>query len=96
MIVFLWGVAAGMIPATINMWMHVHVPELVEKGSALITFMFLILITIGSLVGGYIMDNFNGYILMVSMLLVASLAFVLIFTLTHRIKNAQRKIVECP
>lgn len=58
--------------------------------------MFLILITIGSLVGGYIMDNFNGYILMVSMLLVASLAFVLIFTLTHRIKNAQRKIVECP
>lgn len=96
MIVFLWGVAAGMIPATINMWMHVHVPELVEKGSALITFMFLILITIGSLVGGYIMDNFNGYILMASMLLIASLAFVLIFTLTHRIKNAQRQVVECP
>ncbi len=38
------GIAAGMVPATINMWMHVHVPELTEKGSALITFMFLILL----------------------------------------------------
>lgn len=93
--VFLWGIAAGMIPATINMWIHVHVPELTEKGSALITFMFLILITIGSLTGGYIMDNFNGNVLMVSMLLMTSFAFFLMFMLTHRIYNCSRTTVEC-
>ncbi|BET96694.1 MFS transporter [Xenorhabdus taiwanensis] len=92
--VFLWGTAAGMVPATINMWMHIHAPELTEKGAALITFMFLILITIGSLVGGYVMDNFDGYVLMISMLLVASFAFFLIFTLARGLKNNERQAVK--
>ncbi|HDN2510876.1 MULTISPECIES: MFS transporter [Providencia] len=88
--VFSWGVAAGMVPATINMWMHVHVPELTEKGSALITFMFLILITIGSLVGGYVMDHFNGGVLMASMLTIATLAFLLVFTFARGLTNCAR------
>ncbi|WP_139292499.1 MFS transporter, partial [Xenorhabdus thuongxuanensis] len=92
--VFLWGTAAGMVPATINMWMHIHTPELTEKGLALITFMFLILITIGSLVGGYVMDNFDGYVLMISMLIVALFAFFLIFTLARGLKNNERRAVK--
>ncbi|GAB1438922.1 MFS transporter [Providencia sp.] len=92
--VVLWGIAAGMVPATINMWMHVHVPELTEKGSALITFMFLILITIGSLVGGYIMDHFNGGVLMASMLTVATVAFLLVFTFARGLTNCARFCTE--
>lgn len=92
--VVLWGIAAGMVPATINMWMHVHVPELTEKGSAFITFMFLILITIGSLVGGYIMDHFNGGVLMASMLTVATIAFLLVFTFARGLTNCARFCTE--
>lgn len=85
--IFLWGMAAGLVPASVNIWMYIHAPHLTEKGSALITFMFLILITIGSLVGGFIMDYFNGNILMLSMLMIAALAFVMVFSITHRLKN---------
>ncbi|MBP6562247.1 MAG: MFS transporter [Neisseriaceae bacterium] len=85
--VSLWGIAAGMVPTSINIWMHIHVPQLTEKGSALITFMFLILITIGSLVGGFIMDYFNGTILMASMLTISTLALFLVFTMTRGLSN---------
>lgn len=85
--VSLWGIAAGMVPTSINIWMHIHVPQLTEKGSALITFMFLILITIGSLVGGFIMDYFNGTVLMASMFTISALALLLVFTMTRGLNN---------
>jgi len=88
LLILLWGVAAGMVPASINIWMYIHVPHLTEKGSALITFMFLILITIGSLVGGFVMDTFNGTTLMASMLMITALAFLLVFTMTRGLNNS--------
>ena len=87
LLILLWGIAAGMVPSSINIWMYIHVPHLTEKGSALITFMFLILITIGSLVGGFLMDKFNGTTLMASMLTITALAFLLVFTMTRGLRN---------
>lgn len=87
LLIILWGIAAGMVPSSINIWMYIHVPHLTEKGSALITFMFLILITIGSLMGGFLMDKFNGTILMASMLIITALAFLLVFTMTRGLSN---------
>ncbi len=87
----LWGAAAGFIPASINIWMHIHAPHLIEKGSALLTFMFLILITIGSLVGGLIMDYTNGTFLMFSTFGMALLALILVFTFAKGIHNDSSK-----
>lgn len=87
LLILLWGIAAGMVPSSINIWMYIHVPHLTEKGSALITFMFLILITIGSLVGGFLMDKFNGTTLMASMLTITALAFLLVFTMARGLRN---------
>lgn len=87
LLILLWGIAAGMVPSSINIWMYIHVPHLTEKGSALITFMFLILITIGSLVGGFLMDKFNGTTLMASMLTITALAFLLVFTMARGLSN---------
>lgn len=87
LLILLWGIAAGMVPSSINIWMYIHVPHLTEKGSALITFMFLILITIGSLVGGFLMDKYNGTTLMASMLTITALAFLLVFTMTRGLRN---------
>lgn len=92
-LIILWGIAAGMVPASINIWMYIHVPHLTEKGSALITFMFLILITIGSLMGGFVMDTFNGTTLMAAMLIITALAFLLVFTMTRGLSN--RCVNEC-
>ncbi|MFT0211578.1 MFS transporter [Pseudomonas sp. F1_0610] len=86
-LISLWGIASGLVPASINIWMHIHVPHLIEKGSALITFMFLILITIGSLVGGFIMDYYSGIVLMLSMLGIAMLALLLVFTMAKGLSN---------
>lgn len=95
-LIALWGIAAGMVPASINIWMYVHVPHLVEKGSALLTFMFLILITIGSIIGGYVMDHFNGKVLMGSMLMMSSLALLLVFTMARGVKNIPlQKLGQC-
>lgn len=89
LLILLWGIAAGMVPSSINIWMYIHVPHLTEKGSALITFMFLILIliTISSLVGGFLMDKFNGTTLMASMLTITALAFLLVFTMARGLSN---------
>src|SRR5699024_374170 len=87
LLILFWGFAAGMVPSSINIWMYIHVPHLTEKGSALITFMFLILITIGSLVGGFLMDKFNGTTLMASMLTITALAFLLVFTMARGLSN---------
>lgn len=86
-LIILWGIAAGMVPASINIWMYIYVPHLTEKGSALITFMFLILITIGSLLGGFVMDSFNGITLMTCMVVITALAFLLVFTMTRGLRN---------
>lgn len=87
LLTFLWGFASGMLPASVNIWMYVHVPHLTEKGSALITFMFLILITLGSVIGGYLMDDFGGTVLMFSLLPLTLLALLLVFTLARGIYN---------
>lgn len=93
-LVAIWGIAAGMIPSSINIWMYVHVPHLVEKGSALVTFMFLILITIGSLLGGFILDHFNGITLMSVAALMGLFAFTLVLTMTRGVRNVA--VNSCP
>ncbi|UNM95747.1 MFS transporter [Ignatzschineria rhizosphaerae] len=93
-LVAIWGIAAGMIPSSINIWMYVHVPHLVEKGSALVTFMFLILITIGSLLGGFILDHFNGITLMSVAALTGLFAFTLVLTMTRGVRNVA--VNSCP
>lgn len=90
-LISLWGIASGLVPASINIWMHIHAPHLIEKGSALITFMFLILITIGSLVGGFIMDYYSGIVLMLSMLGIAMLALLLVFTMAKGLSNTSEQ-----
>lgn len=83
----LWGFAWGIIPTAVNIWMFVHAPEAVEKGMPMITFTFLILIALGSGLGGLIVDYFNSNVLLFGVLPLALFSILLIFTLARGINN---------
>ena len=83
----LWGFAYGIIPTAVNIWMFTHAPEAVEKGMPMVTLTFLILIALGSMFGGIIVDYFNGTVLFFAMLPLVLCSLVLIFTLAHGLNN---------
>ncbi|KAA8732091.1 MFS transporter [Acinetobacter qingfengensis] len=83
----IWGFAWGIIPTAVNIWMFIHAPEDVEKGMPMITFTFLILIALGSGLGGIIVDHFNGNVLLLSILPLVLCSILLIFTFAKGINN---------
>lgn len=83
----LWGFAYGIIPTAVNIWMFTHAPEAVEKGMPMVTLTFLILIALGSMFGGIIVDYFNGTVLFFAMLPLVLCSLVLIFTLARGLNN---------
>ncbi|MCH4246703.1 MAG: MFS transporter [Acinetobacter populi] len=83
----LWGFAWGIIPTAVNIWMFVHAPESVEKGMPMITFTFLILIALGSALGGLIVDYFNSNVLLFGVLPLTLFSIFLIFTLARGLNN---------
>jgi predicted MFS family arabinose efflux permease len=83
----LWGFAYGIIPTAVNIWMFTHAPEAVEKGMPMVTLTFLILIALGSMFGGIIVDHFDGSILFFAMLPLVLCSLILIFTLARGLNN---------
>lgn len=83
----LWGFSFGAFPTTANIWMFVHAPQAVEKGMPLFVGFFQVMIAVGSLFGGYIVDHFNANILMYSVLSFIVLALVSIFTWSRGLNN---------
>lgn len=83
----LWGFAYGIIPTAVNIWMFMHAPEAVEKGMPMVTLTFLILIALGSMFGGIIVDHFDGSILFFAMLPLVLCSLILIFTLARGLNN---------
>ncbi len=87
MLTALWGFAYGIIPTAVNIWMFTHAPEAVEKGMPMVTLTFLILIALGSMFGGVIVDHFDGTVLFFTMLPLIILSLILIFTLARGLNN---------
>lgn len=85
----LWGFAYGIIPTAVNIWMFTHAPESVEKGMPMVTLTFLILIALGSMFGGIIVDHFDGTILFFAMLPLVLCSLLLIFTFARGLNNPQ-------
>lgn len=77
----LWGFAFGAFPTTANIWMFLHAPQAVEKGMPLFVGMFQVIIALGALIGGYMVDHFSTSILLYSV--VAFIAFALLAVFTH-------------
>lgn len=77
----LWGFAFGAFPTTANIWMFLHAPHAVEKGMPLFVGMFQVIIALGALIGGFMVDHFSTSILLYSV--VAFLAFALLAVFTH-------------
>lgn len=83
----LWGFSFGAFPTTANIWMFVHAPQAVEKGMPLFVGFFQVMIAVGSLFGGYIVDHFNANILLYSVLGFIVLALLSIFTWSRGLNN---------
>lgn len=83
----LWGFAFGAFPTTANIWMFLHAPHAVEKGMPLFVGFFQVMIAIGALIGGYVVDHFSASILLYSVLSFILLALLSIFTLSHGLNN---------
>ena len=64
----IWGFAFGAFPTTANIWMFLHAPEAVEKGMPLFVGMFQVMIAVGALFGGFMVDHFNASTLIYSVI----------------------------
>lgn len=89
----LWGFAFGAFPTTANIWMFLHAPQAVEKGMPLFVGIFQVIIALGSLLGGFMVDHFNTHILLYSVLVFVFFALMSIFTLARGLNNP--KISSC-
>lgn len=83
----LWGFAFGAFPTSANIWMFVHASNAVEKGMPLFVGMFQVMIAVGSLLGGYVVDHFNENILIYGVISFVALALISIFTLAKGLNN---------
>ena len=92
----LWGFAFGAFPTTANIWMFLHAPHAVEKGMPLFVGFFQVMIAIGALIGGYVVDHFNANILLYSVLSFIILAFISIFTLSRGLNNPKAELNPVP
>lgn len=93
MLTALWGFAFGAFPTAANIWMFVHASESVEKGMPLFIGIFQVMIAIGALYGGYIVDHFNANFLLYSVLILIGFALLSIFTYSRGLNNPKLK---CP
>ncbi|MDR6885924.1 MULTISPECIES: MFS transporter [Variovorax] len=75
-VVFIWGVAFGLIPVALTGWMMAAVPDAPEAGQALLVSGFQVAIASGALIGGVTVDNFG-----ISSAMVLSGALVLVAAL---------------
>jgi predicted MFS family arabinose efflux permease len=75
-VVFIWGVAFGLIPVALTGWMMEAVPDAPEAGQALLVSGFQVAIASGALIGGVTVDNFG-----ISSAMVLSGALVLVAAL---------------
>ncbi|WP_111894946.1 MFS transporter [Acinetobacter sp. MB5] len=83
----LWGFAFGAFPTTANIWMFLHAGDAVEKGMPLFVGMFQVMIAVGSLFGGIVVDLYNESTLIYSVLSFIVLALIALFTLTRGLNN---------
>ncbi|MHA3092147.1 MFS transporter [Acinetobacter brisouii] len=83
----LWGFAFGAFPTTANIWMFLHAGDAVEKGMPLFVGMFQVMIAVGSLFGGMVVDHYNETTLIYSVLSFIVLALIALFTLTRGLNN---------
>lgn len=75
-VVFIWGVAFGLIPVALTGWMMEAVPDAPEAGQALLVSGFQVAIASGALIGGVTVDNYG-----ISSAMVLSGALVLVAAL---------------
>ena len=83
----IWGFAFGAFPTTANIWMFLHAPEAVEKGMPLFVGMFQVMIAVGALFGGFMVDHFNASTLIYSVIILIGLALVAVFTHSRGLNN---------
>jgi predicted MFS family arabinose efflux permease len=80
-VVFIWGVAFGLIPVALTGWMMEAVPDAPEAGQALLVSGFQVAIASGALIGGVTVDNYgissamvlSGVLVLVAALIVGTL-----------------------
>ena len=58
-VVAVWGLAFGVIPIAITVWMFKAEPDYPEAGQALLVSVVQIALSSGALIGGRIVDNFG-------------------------------------
>lgn len=83
-VVFIWGVAFGLIPVALTGWMMEAVPDAPEAGQALLVSGFQVAIASGALIGGVTVDNFgissamvlSGVLVLIAALIVGTLGRV--------------------
>ncbi|MEB3766855.1 MFS transporter [Acinetobacter sp. MD2] len=83
----LWGFAFGAFPTAGNIWMFLHAPHAVEKGMPLFVSLFQVMIAVGSLFGGMVVDHFNESTLLYGVLSFIVLAIICLFTLARGLNN---------
>jgi len=80
-VVFIWGVAFGLIPVALTGWMMEAVPDAPEAGQALLVSGFQVAIASGALIGGVTVDNYgissamvlSGVLVLIAALIVGTL-----------------------
>ena len=88
----IWGFAFGAFPTTANIWMFLHAPEAVEKGMPLFVGMFQVMIAVGALFGGFMVDHFNASTLLYSVIILIGLALIAVFTHSRGLNNPK---IQC-
>lgn len=88
----LWGFAFGAFPTTANIWMFLHAPQAVEKGMPLFVGMFQVIIALGALMGGYMVDHFSTSILLYSVVALIAFALLAVFTHSRGLNNPKAQI----
>lgn len=86
----IWGFAFGAFPTTANIWMFLHAPEAVEKGMPLFVGMFQVMIAVGALFGGFMVDHFDASTLIYSVIILIGLALIAVFTHSRGLNNPKR------
>ena len=86
----IWGFSFGAFPTTANIWMFLHAPEAVEKGMPLFVGMFQVMIAVGALFGGFMVDHFNASTLIYSVIILIGLALLAVFTHSRGLNNPKR------
>ncbi|QIO05509.1 MFS transporter [Acinetobacter shaoyimingii] len=88
----IWGFAFGAFPTTANIWMFLHAPQAVEKGMPLFVGIFQVMIALGALIGGFMVDHFSTSILLYSVVTLIAFALLAVFTHSRGLNNP--KIIE--